>query len=134
MAREHTRTSHAMNRAILFLLSVLFLLAPPPVLAEDASPEAVTWATDYLKACQEKRFEKAVEMSAPKVRLGTTPSDPAEVARKVSDSLGKDPFQLSFSHRAAGGVHGSFFKTAKGEIIVSVYRESGIWKVTNVKL
>ncbi len=134
MARQHGRTFPAMNRVILFLLGAIFLLAPSPTLAEEAAPEAVKWATDYLKACQDKQFETAVGMSAKEVRLGVKPTDPTEVARKVADALKGETYELTFSHRASGGVHGSFFKTSKGDIIVSVYRDAGTWSVTSVKL
>ncbi len=122
-----------MKRMLLFLLSSLFLLFPAPSVAEEASPEALQWATDFLKACQERRLDDAKAMMANPVRLGVRPAEPGEISRRLSDFLKDQKPELIFSHRASGGVHGAIFKTSKGEITVSVYRSEGVWRVTSVK-
>lgn len=122
-----------MKRILLFLLSSLFLLFPAPSVAEYASPEAVQWATDFLKACQERRLDDAKAMMANPIRLGVRPTEQGEVFRQLADFLKEQKPELIFSHRASGGVHGAIFKTSKGEITVAVYRSEGVWGVTSVK-
>lgn len=121
-----------MSRLLIVFLGLFFFVFIDPVLSEEADPAAVVWATDYLKACKEGRTEEAVSMMAPEVRFRYKPAEAAAVVKELAEFLkGQDP-KLSFSHRASGGMHGSLFTTSKGDITITVYRNSGLWQVVSV--
>lgn len=121
-----------MQRLLFFFLSLFLLTAP--ILAEEADPAAVAWATDYLKACGEGRTEEAVSMMAPEVRFRYKPTEAPVVVKELIEFLKEKDPTLSFSHRASGGMHGALFTTSQGEIIITVYRASGVWQVVGVEL
>lgn len=116
------------------LLSLLLLLTlTQGVLAKDADPAAVQWAVDYVKACQEQRVEEAAAMCPATVTGSSGAADSKEVAGRLATFLQGQTSEVIFSMYAAGGVHGTRFSTAKGDVTIMVIRQDGKWLVADVK-